>query len=149
MQHIKNTRMKYNELCAISGLSGLFQLISTKSDGAIVRNLDDQTTKFVAARSHTVTPLDSIEVYTTGDNVRLWEVFQSFKQNEQALESFDVAKADNKALKAIFLKLFPDHDQHRVYTSDMKKMIKWFGILKKLDLLNEEPVEEKETEEQN
>ena len=41
MQHIKNTRMKYNELCAISGLSGLFQLISTKSDGAIVRNLDD------------------------------------------------------------------------------------------------------------
>lgn len=141
--------MKYNELCAISGLSGLFQLITTKSDGAIVRNLDDQMTKFVAARAHTVTPLDSIEVYTTGDNVRLWEVFQAFKQNEAALDGFDLGKADNKALKAVFAQLFPDHDQQRVYTSDMKKMIKWYGILKKLDLLNEEVVEEEETQEKN
>ncbi|QLH45869.1 MAG: DUF5606 domain-containing protein [Bacteroidota bacterium] len=53
--------MQYRELVAISGMGGLFQLLSTKSDGAIVRNLDDNTTKFVAARSHHVTPLDSIE----------------------------------------------------------------------------------------
>lgn len=140
--------MKYNELCAISGLSGLFQLISTKSDGAIVRSLDDQATKFVAARAHTVTPLDSIEVYTTGDNVRLWEVFQDFKVNESALEGFDLAKADNKAIKQVFAKLFPAHDAQRVYISDMKKMIKWYGILKKMDLLNEAPAEEEATEEQ-
>jgi Asp-tRNA(Asn)/Glu-tRNA(Gln) amidotransferase C subunit len=30
----------------------------------------------------------------------------------------------------------------RVYVSDMKKIIKWFGILKKLDLLNAEPMTE-------
>jgi hypothetical protein len=136
--------MKYNELVAISGLSGLFQLQSTKSDGAIVKNLDDNTTKFVAARSHNVTPLDSIEVYTMTDNVRLWDVFMSFKKNEAALEGFDFTKADNKALKSMFAKLFPEFDQDRVYVSDMKKMMKWFGILKKLDLLHEEeqPAEE-------
>ncbi len=136
--------MKYNELVAISGLSGLFQLQSTKSDGAIVKNLDDNTTKFVAARSHNVTPLDSIEVYTMTDNVRLWDVFMSFKKNEAAMEGFDFTKADNKALKLMFAKLFPEFDQDRVYVSDMKKMMKWFGILKKLDLLHEEeqPAEE-------
>jgi hypothetical protein len=136
--------MKYNELVAISGLSGLFQLQSTKSDGAIVKNLDDNTTKFVAARSHNVTPLDSIEVYTMTDNVRLWDVFMSFKKNEAAMEGFDFTKADNKALKSMFAKLFPEFDQDRVYVSDMKKMMKWFGILKKLDLLHEEeqPAEE-------
>lgn len=136
--------MKYNELVAISGLSGLFQLQSTKSDGAIVKNLDDNTTKFVAARSHNVTPLDSIEVYTMTDNVRLWDVFMSFKKNEAAMEGFDFSKADNKALKSMFAKLFPEFDQDRVYVSDMKKMMKWFGILKKLDLLHEEeqPAEE-------
>jgi hypothetical protein len=78
------------------------------------------------------------------DNVRLWDVFMSFKKNEAAMEGFDFTKADNKALKSMFAKLFPEFDQDRVYVSDMKKMMKWFGILKKLDLLHEEeqPAEE-------
>jgi Ca2+-binding EF-hand superfamily protein len=139
--------MKYNELVAISGLSGLFQLLSTKSDGAIVKNLDDNTTKFVPARLHNVTPLDSIEVFTEEDNVRLFEVFMNFKKNEEAAGAFDVAKADNKKLKEHFGKLFPAYDKDRVYVSDMKKMIKWFAILKKLDLLQEEVVTETEEEE--
>lgn len=141
--------MKYNELVAISGLSGLFQLLSTKSDGAIVRNLEDQATKFVPARLHNVTPLDSIEVFTETDNIRLYEVFMEFLKNEASAGSFDISKADNKAIKNQFGKLFPAYDKDRVYVSDMKKMIKWFALLKKLDLLKaeeettEEVVEEK------
>ncbi len=134
--------MKYNELVAISGLSGLSQLMSTKSDGAIVKNLDDNTTKFVAARSHNVTPLDSIEVFTMTDNIRLYEVFQSFKAHESEVDNMDVSKADNKTIAKTFATLFPDYDKDRVYVSDMKKMIKWFGIVKKLDLLNEPESEE-------
>lgn len=133
--------MKYNELVAISGLSGLYQLLSTKSDGAIVKNLDDNTTKFVAARSHNVTPLDSIEVFTMTENIRLFEVFQSFKTHESEVESMDVSKADNKTISKVFATLFPEYDKDRVYISDMKKMIKWYGILKKLDLLQEETEE--------
>ncbi|HMN32409.1 MAG: DUF5606 domain-containing protein [Chitinophagaceae bacterium] len=135
--------MRYNEIVAITGLSGLYQLISTKSDGAIVKNLDDNTTKFVAARSHNVTPLDSIEVFTNTDNVRLFDVFQSFKSNEASLEGI-TGKSDNKTISTAFAKLFPDYDKDRVYVSDMKKMIKWYAILKKLDLLN--VPEEKEDE---
>lgn len=137
--------MRYNELVAISGLSGLYQLMSTKSDGAIVKNLDDNSTKFVAARSHNVTPLDSIEVYTDTDNVRLYDVFVSFLKNETKLEGFDVTKADNKLLKTKFGELFPEFDKDRVYVSDMKKMIKWFGILRRLDLIHEEPETEEST----
>jgi hypothetical protein len=137
--------MKYNELVAISGLSGLYQLMSTKSDGAIVKNLDDNSTKFVAARSHNVTPLDSIEVFTMTDNIRLYEVFQSFKVHEGEVESMDVSKADNKTITKLFATLFPEYDKDRVYVSDMKKMIKWYGIVKKLDLLSE-PQEEISTE---
>ena len=137
--------MKYNELVAISGLSGLYQLMSTKSDGAIVKNLDDNTTKFVAARSHNVTPLDSIEVFTMTDNIRLYEVFQSFKAHEGEVESMDVSKADNKTITKMFACLFPEYDKVRAYISDMTKMIKWYGIVKKLDLLNE-PQEDEATE---
>jgi hypothetical protein len=130
--------MKFNELVAISGLSGLYQLVSTKSDGAIVRSLDDKTTKFVAARAHNVTPLDSIEVFTQDDNIRLWDVFQVFKTNESKITSMDVSKMDNNKLKESFGLLFPQYDRDRVYTSDMKKMIKWFGILKAYDLLDDQ-----------
>ena len=133
--------MKYNELCAISGMSGLYQLLSTKSDGAIVKSLEDDATKFVAARSHNVTPLDSIEVYTETDNIRLFEVFQNFKANESKAKELDVTKLDNKKIKETFGILLPQYDKERVYVSDMKKIIKWYGILGKLNLLDAEPIE--------
>jgi Ca2+-binding EF-hand superfamily protein len=134
---------------AISGLSGLFQLVSTKSDGAIVKSLEDNITKFVPARLHTVTPLDSIEVFTENDNARLYEVFLAFKQNESAAGEIDLTKADNKKIKEHFGKLFPAYDKDRVYVSDMKKMIKWFAILKRLDLIPDEAVEDTKSGEES
>jgi hypothetical protein len=136
--------MKFNELVAISGLSGLYQLVSTKSDGAIVRSLDDKSTKFVAARAHNVTPLDSIEVFTQEDNIRLWDVFQVFKENISKVNIAEAAKMDNNKIKEAFGMLFPQYDRDRVYTSDMKKMIKWYGILDAYNLLD---VDESNSEE--
>ena len=136
--------MKFNELVAISGLSGLYQLVSTKSDGAIVRSLDDKSTKFVAARAHNVTPLDSIEVFTQEDNIRLWDVFQVFKENISKVNIAEAVKMDNNKIKEAFGMLFPQYDRDRVYTSDMKKMIKWYGILDAYNLLD---VDESNSEE--
>jgi len=136
--------MEYREIVAVTGIGGLFQLLATKSDGAIVRNLADKSTKFIPARLHNVTPLESIEVYTTGDNVRLHEVFQKMKDNEDTTRIVD-AKADNNAIKAYFKGIFPDFDEERVYVSDMKKMVKWYQILKESDLLNFEVAQPAET----
>ena len=139
--------MTFNELVAISGLSGLYQLVTTKSDGAIVRSLEDKTTKFVAARAHNVTPLESIEVFTMEDNMRLWDVFQVFKANEAQVEGLDLSKLDNKSIPATFAKLFPIYDRERVYTSDMKKMLKWYSILTSYNLLDVPQTIETESEE--
>jgi hypothetical protein len=133
--------MEYREIVSVTGIGGLFQLVATKSDGAIVRNLADKTTKFIPARLHNVTPLESIEVYTTGDNVRLHEVFQMMKdQPEKSLP--DAKKADNDTIKGYFKSIFPEFDEERVYVSDMKKMLKWFELLKENDLLNFESMKE-------
>ncbi|MBD0333652.1 MAG: DUF5606 domain-containing protein, partial [Chitinophagaceae bacterium] len=56
--------MEYNKIVAVTGLPGLYELLSSKSDGAIVRSLDDKSTKFVAARTHNLSHLESIEAYT-------------------------------------------------------------------------------------
>ncbi len=127
--------MDYREIVSVTGIGGLFQLIATKSDGAIVRNLGDKATKFIPARLHNVTPLESIEVYTTGENVRLHEVFEKMKENE-SIALPDSKKADNDTVKKYFKQIFPEFDDERVYVSDMKKMVKWFEILKKNDLLS-------------
>ena len=132
--------MEYREIVSVTGIGGLYQLMATKSDGAIVRSLGDRTTKFIPARLHNVTPLESIEVYTTGENVRLHEVFQKMKdQPEIALP--DGKKADNNTIKKYFKDIFPEFDEERVYVSDMKKMLKWFELLKENDLLNFESMQ--------
>jgi hypothetical protein len=137
--------MEYREIVAVTGIGGLFQLLATKSDGAIVRNLADKSTKFISARMHNVTPLESIEVYTTSDNVRLHEVFQKMKDNEATIKVIDT-KADNNAIKGYFKSIFPDFDDERVYVSDMKKMVKWYEILKDAELLNFEVKAQEEEE---
>lgn len=126
--------MEYREIVSVTGLGGLFQLLATKSDGAIVRNLLDKATKFIPARVHNVTPLESIEVYTHEENVRLHEVFEKMKAAKDALPTGK--KAGNEDVKAYFKSVFPQLDEDRVYVSDMKKMVKWFELLKENDLLD-------------
>ena len=122
-------------------------MLTTKSDGAIVRNVADKTTKFISARQHNVTPLESIEVYTTGDNVRLHEVFQKMLEHEATIPLADAKSNDNNAIKSYFVSIFPEFDQERVYVSDMKKMLKWYDVLKANDLLHFESVAEAPAEE--
>ena len=117
--------MEYNRIVAVTGMPGLYEVISSKSDGAIVRGLEDKATKFVSSRIHNLSHLESIEVYTVRENVVLSDIFIAMKNNGGALP--DVK--DNNALRSYFEKVFPDLDFERVYASDMKKMIKWFEVL--------------------
>ncbi|MEI9908795.1 MAG: DUF5606 domain-containing protein [Bacteroidota bacterium] len=135
--------MEYSKLVAVTGLPGLYELINSKSDGAIVRSLEDNSTKFAASRIHNFSHLESIEVFTTGDNVNLVEIFYAM---EKAAGSLPDTK-DNAAVKKYFEKAYPDLDFERVYPSDLKKMVKWFEVLKKNNIeikLTELPEEEEE-----
>ena len=120
--------MNYNKMVAVSGLSGLYELVSSKADGGIVRSLEDKSTKFVSNRVHNFSHLESIEIYTTDENVNLVDVFKAMQDSKVALPD---GKADAKAIKAYFEKVYPEMDFERVYGSDMKKMVKWFEILTK------------------
>lgn len=119
--------MEYNKLISVTGFSGLFELVSSKTDGAIVKSLEDNTTKFVSSRMHQFSHLETIEVYTTEENVNLIEIFKAMDLAETALP----AEKDNKAVKAYFEQVYPNMDFERVYSSDMKKMVRWFGVIKK------------------
>ena len=137
--------MEYSKIVSVTGLPGLYELISTKTDGAVVRSLDDKSTKFASSRIHHFSHLESIEVYTTGDNVNLVDVFKAM---EKAGGSLPDTK-DNSTVKKYFEKVYPEIDFDRVYNSDLKKMVKWFEVLRTNDIelkLSEPEAVEEEAE---
>ena len=118
--------MEYNKLISVTGMSGLFELVSSKNDGAILKSLEDNTTKFVSSRVHNFSHLESIEIFTIRENVNLVDIFKAMADSKETVPS----EKEPAKVKAYFQKVYPDMDFERVYASDMKKMIKWFGVLK-------------------
>ncbi len=139
--------MEFKEIISLSGMQGLFQLVSTKSDGIIVKSLDDGKSQFVSSRLHGVSSLDTISVFLKNEETtELKKVFQQMKTKESEVPLPD-AKADNKALKDYFTGILPEYDEEKVHISDMKKMVKWYGILKTHDLIPKEEEAESASEE--
>ena len=139
--------MQYKEIVSVTGMPGLYQLVSSKSDGIIIRTLDGENTRFISSRSHNFTPLESIEVFTIDENIPLSDVFKAMQ--EQETDTPVVNPKSKKEIDAYFEKVFPSLDRERVYTSDMKKMLKWYPLLKEHNLLQfeedgEKPGEKKE-----
>lgn len=134
--------MEYSKIIAITGLPGLFELISSKSDGGIVRSLEDKSTRFVSSRVHQFSHLESIEVYTTRHNVNLVDILKAMEASKEKLPD----DKEGSSLKSYFEKVYPELDFDRVYTSDLKKMVKWYSVLAKnqVEIKLSEPVVEEE-----
>lgn len=132
--------MEYRQIVAITGLPGLYQLLNAQNNGAIVKSLTDKTVSFISSRKHQLTPLESIEIYTTEDNMPLAEVFKKIKDiDAEALEAN--SKNDKNHYRKIFETVLPNFDDARVYASDIKKVFKWYQLLKENDLLEFEQAE--------
>jgi hypothetical protein len=118
--------MEYHKIISVTGLGGLYELVGSKTDGAIVRSLEDKSTKFVASRVHNFSHLESIEIFTERDNANLVDVLQAMEKSAEKLPD----EKDAVAVKKYFEKVYPEMDFERVYASDTKKMVRWFKILK-------------------
>lgn len=136
--------MEYSKIIAVTGMPGLYELLTSKTDGAIVRSLEDKTTKFVSSRIHNFSHLESIEVFTIRENVNLVDIFHAMEKESTAIPD----GKDNATLKKYFEKVYPDLDFERVYVSDLKKMVKWFDVLKsnEIEIKLGQPASEEEEE---
>ncbi len=118
--------MEYHKIISVTGFGGLFELVGSKSDGAIVRSLEDKSTKFVSSRVHNFSHLESIEIFTEKENANLVEVLKAMDASEEKLPD----EKDPAAVRQYFEKVYPQIDFERVYASDTKKIVRWFKILK-------------------
>ncbi len=122
-------------IVAVSGKPGLWKALAQNKTGYILESLDAQKTKMVAnLTTAKIAALNEITLFGVEDDIKLTDVFARMK----GAANIPDAKADGTALRKFFREVAPDHDEEKVYASDMKKVIGWYNILKVLPLFEEE-----------
>jgi hypothetical protein len=136
--------MDLKGIISVSGMSGLYKVIAQTKNGFIIESLSDKK-RIPIQSSNKVSALEDISVFKTDGEIPLTTVFQQIKDKKGASFVYD-AKADNKLLRESFKSCVPDFDEERVYTSDIKKIFNWFGLLKDLINAPEKTAEEEKTD---
>ncbi|OWY20815.1 hypothetical protein C7N43_17890 [Sphingobacteriales bacterium UPWRP_1] len=139
--------MKFKDIVAISGLPGLYEMISAKPGGATLRGLQDGKVQFVSNRIHTFSPLDKISMYTVDtDSEPLGNIIQNIQKFEKEQNgTLPQAKDKPENLRSFIKTVLPNYDESRVYVSDIQKLIKWYSLLKTVEELEFEPETPAET----
>lgn len=135
--------MILKDYLSIAGQHGLFRFIAQGRNAMIVEHLETKkrTSAFGSAK---VSSLEDISVFTTGEDLPLSKVFDKIYEKENGGPAPD-EKSDITVLRSYMEEILPDYDRERVYASDIRKIIMWYNILNKLNLLvKEEPAKEPE-----
>lgn len=116
--------------------AGLFRLISRSKNSAIVESLVNGK-RLPIFNLERVSALADISIYTNDGEISLPEVFRKIyqKQNQGEAPSH---KESGATVRAFFLEVLPDFDQERVYDSNIKKVLQWYNLLLKNNLVDME-----------
>ena len=120
--------MSLEKILAISKKPGLFKLVNPSRGGNIVISMLDQRRSFVKMDKN-LSLLSEISVYTLEAELPLADVFKKIFKKEDGKKTAVKPKASKDALEAYFFSVLPDFDEDRVYSSDIKKIIKWYNLL--------------------
>jgi hypothetical protein len=136
--------MNLKDILAISGEGTLFKFIAQGKNAVIVENLETGR-RVSAGGTAKVSALDEIAIFTTGEDIPLGKVMDMIWEKENGGETISHRLPDGD-LKKYFAEALPDFDQNRVYTSDIRKVLHWYNILHKLNLLVKEEEKKEESE---
>lgn len=133
-------------ILAISGYPGLYKMVSQTKNGIIVEQIETKK-RMPAFSTHKISSLEDIAIYTEDEEVILKDVFKNIYKITEGKEAIS-HKSPNNELKNFFEKALPNYDQDRVYTSDIKKVVNWYNILKTHDIITDETIKEEGTKEE-
>ncbi|HMQ07850.1 MAG TPA: DUF5606 domain-containing protein [Saprospiraceae bacterium] len=120
--------MKLKDIVAITGVAGLNKMLTNRNNGLVAEHLDTGKTKFYPIRKHQFTPLETVAVYTYAGTAELKEIFETMRQKMHELP-LPSSSAPAPELMEYFENILPDYDKDRVFSADVKKLLKWFVIL--------------------
>jgi hypothetical protein len=135
-------KMTLAEIATITGKGGLFKVVAPTKSGVILESLDEAKTKLVATSNHRLSLLNEISIYTTSreGTVPLQDVLKKI-YSEFADDPGVDGNSDGAELKSFLKAVVPDFDESRVYVSDIKKLLRWYDILRKFapEIFQDEP----------
>ncbi|HLU90766.1 MAG TPA: DUF5606 domain-containing protein [Cyclobacteriaceae bacterium] len=140
---------EFSKIATVSGKPGLYRILKPSRSGMILESLDEKQKKLVVGGNHRVSVLSEISIFTLTEagSVPLEDVLRTMDQEFQG-DTGLAGDADNDEYKAFLKHVLPEYDENRVYTSDIKKLINWYGIIRQYapDALEEqkEGTEEKQ-----
>jgi hypothetical protein len=127
--------MSLDKILAISGKPGLYEIVTQTRTGAVVESLIDRKRLTVGAHSN-ISILSEIAIYTLQEEVPLKEVLKKVKEKENGQPTSISHKDSKDTLEEYFFEVLPDYDEDRVYPSDIKKVVQWYNLLQKNNLLS-------------
>lgn len=126
--------MELSQIISIAGKPGLHQIISQSRGGVIVSSLDTGK-KMAVGQTQRVSALSDISIYTMDGDILLKEIFERVYAHTNG-GAIEIDLKDDETVRDFFTEVVPEHDDSRVYHSDIRKLIKWFNSLLAKDLLS-------------
>lgn len=138
--------MDLKKILTISGQPDLYKMITNTSKGIIVESIVTKK-RSQAFASQRVNSLEDIAVYTDQGEVPLKEVLVKIYKHQDGKEAIS-HKANVKEIKKFFEDFFPEYDKDRVKLSAMKRILKWYNLLNKYDLVDDKIEDEEDQKNQ-
>lgn len=138
--------MSLNKILAIAGKPGLYKLVAQTRTGFVAESLIDNKRLSVNIQQN-VSLLSEIAVYTLTEEIPLAKVLNTIKEKENGQPTSISHKDSKDVLEEYFFNVLPDYDEDRVYPSDIKKIVQWYNLLQKHDMMDfdlEESTDEEE-----
>ena len=124
--------MDFSDIASVSGKGSLFKIIQPTRTGVVLESMDEHKKKMVATMHNKVSILSEISIYTTDAEgaVPLEDVMRKIHQEFNGDTDLD-KNSSPEELKSFLKFVLPDYDEARVYVSDIKKVVSWYGQLVK------------------
>lgn len=139
--------MALDKVLAIAGKPGLYKLVTQTRGGFIAESLIDNRRMSVGIQQN-VSILSEIAIYTLTEEVPLKDVLSKIKDKENGAQTSISHKDSKDKLEEYFFEVLPDYDEDRVYPSDIKKVVQWYNMLQKNNMLDFDTAKAETSEEE-
>lgn len=127
--------MDLDKIVSISGKPGLHRIVAETPSRFVVEDIANPKRKLSIGTNYQVSPLAKITIFTVeGEDPTIEDVMTKMLEYDGEVAMPDV-KQTPQVIKTYFKEVIPNYDESRVYPSDFKKILKWFQILDKAQLL--------------
>jgi hypothetical protein len=139
--------MNFKDIATVAGKPGLYKVLKPTRSGVVLESLDDKKTKLVAGMAQRVSILSDISIYTlTEEGAEPLESVIKKIETEYQGDTGVESTSSEAELRSFLKSILPNFDDSRVYTSDIKKLVAWYKIIRTIapEVLLESSEEQKE-----